>query len=271
MIARKKIGFFDSGIGGISVLGEALCHAKNTTFLYYADTKHVPYGEKEPAEIKDYVYEAVDFLANKSIDALVVACNTATSVAIKDLRTDYHFPIIGIEPAIKPAVSHLQNNGQRNIVLVTATDVTLRMDKLNKLLKDLDVEDHVERLSLQELVRFAEKGDFSSEEVLLYLQERFKLVDLSEISTLVLGCTHFSFFKPVLKTILPKEIRIIDGNAGTINRLCSFFPDLCSHKRKEADFLTNAIEFYESSETPDTKRKEELMVFLQVACKLALE
>ena len=99
-----KIGIFDSGIGGLSLLHEAYHMLPQQNYIFYADTEHVPYGTKTPEQIIDYATDIADFLVEKDVEAIVVACNTATSVAIKELRKRYSIPILGMEPAVKPAV-----------------------------------------------------------------------------------------------------------------------------------------------------------------------
>ena len=121
-----KIGFYDSGIGGLSVLQTAMEMLPNEEFIYYADTDHVPYGEKSNDEILAFARRAVDFLIAKDAKAIVIACNTATSVAAKYLRAVHTLPIIGMEPAVKPAVE--EKNHKR--ILVSATPVTIREKKL---------------------------------------------------------------------------------------------------------------------------------------------
>ncbi len=116
-INDKPIGFFDSGVGGISVLKEAFKLLPKEDFLYYGDSKNAPYGTKKVEEVKALTFNATDFLMNKGIKALVVACNTATSVTINDLRENYDIPIIGIEPALKPAVE-LKKGGK---IIIMAT------------------------------------------------------------------------------------------------------------------------------------------------------
>ena len=130
-----RIAFFDSGIGGLTVLHQAKKLMPQEDYLYYADTDHVPYGSKTKEEIRRYVEEAVDFIAAQDVKALVVACNTATSVAIQSLRARYSFPILGMEPAVKPAVKNIAVSKR---VLVTATPVTLREQKLHDLLLQVD-------------------------------------------------------------------------------------------------------------------------------------
>ncbi|NLT14535.1 MAG: glutamate racemase, partial [Clostridiales bacterium] len=160
------IGMFDSGVGGITVLSDALKTIKNADFLYYADTRNVPYGTKTKEEVRGYVLGAADFLVRQGAGALVVACNTATSVAIEDLRRDYCIPVIGMEPAVKPAVE----NHKDKRILVTATALALKEEKLKKLITRLDCEDIVDLLPLPGLVRFAENMEFDNSPVSAYLQ-----------------------------------------------------------------------------------------------------
>lgn len=212
-----KIGFFDSGIGGITVLHEALKMLPNEDYIYYADTANVPYGPKPKDEVKMHIFNAVDFIMNQGVKAIVIACNTATSVAIEDLRAKYSIPIIGMEPAVKPAVEKNENIHKR--VLVTATALTLKEEKLKNLITRLDNEQIVDLLPLPGLVKFAEGFEFNEESVLPYLQEELSRFDLNKYGTIVLGCTHFTLFKDMFRKILPQDIDIIDGNVGTVNHL----------------------------------------------------
>jgi glutamate racemase len=210
-----RIGFFDSGIGGLSVLYEALRQLPREDYLYYADDANVPYGNKSREDIRCCVIEAVDFLAGMDIAALVVACNTATSAAIQDIRRKYRFPIIGMEPAVKPAVKSV--DGKR--VLVFATPLTLRESKFMVLLNQVDIHNTVDYLPLQELVTFAESCQFDRTVILTYLKERLKDYDLNRYGAVVLGCTHFPFFKNHIREFFPKGTVIVDGNRGTICNL----------------------------------------------------
>jgi len=210
-----RIGFFDSGIGGLSVLYEALGRLPREDYFYYADDANVPYGNKSREEIRCCVFEAVDFLAKMDIKALVVACNTATSAAIQDLRRKYEFPIIGMEPAVKPAVQTVA--GKR--VLVFATPLTLRESKFIGLLNQVDIHNAVDYLPLQELVTFAEAYQFDRAVILSYLTDCLKAYDLSRYGAVVLGCTHFPFFKNHIREIFPEGTVIVDGNRGTVQNL----------------------------------------------------
>lgn len=212
-----QIGFFDSGIGGITVLYEALKIMPHEDYLYYADTENVPYGIKPKNEVRKYIIDAAEFIAKHGVKALVVACNTATSIAIEDLRNRYDFPIIGMEPAVKPAVEKHQESSKR--VLVTATPLTLKEEKLKNLITKLDSEHIVDLLPLPGLVDFAEKFEFDEQAVLPYLKEQLSGYDMDNYETVVLGCTHFPLYRDMFSKLIPERVDIIDGNTGTVKNL----------------------------------------------------
>lgn len=163
-----RIGFFDSGIGGLTVLHQALKLLPQEDYLFYADTDHVPYGEKTKDEVREYILQAVDFMASQHIKALVIACNTATSIVIEELRQRYDFPVLGIEPAVKPAVE--QSEGKQKKVLVLATRLTLQEKKYHDLVHRIDHGEIVDSLPLPGLVQFAEHFDFDEERIIPYLK-----------------------------------------------------------------------------------------------------
>ena len=210
-----KIAFFDSGIGGLSVLAEALQRFSGAEFLYFADEDHVPYGTKSRADIVQLSLDAVGFLVSRGADAVVVACNTATSAAISELRGAFSVPVIGMEPAVKLAADSF---GSRPTLLI-ATPLTIVGEKLARLVGRLECETW--SLPLPRLVEFAQDLEFDSPAVRTYLREELAKFELERLGSLVLGCTHFNYFKDVLRKILPSHVRIIDGIDGTLNRLAS--------------------------------------------------
>ncbi|APM37981.1 glutamate racemase [Clostridium kluyveri] len=212
-----RIGFFDSGIGGITVLHDTLKMLPNEDYIYYADTLNVPYGPKPKDKVKKYIFNAVEFIIQQGVKAIVIACNTATSVAIKELRAKYSIPIIGMEPAVKPAIEENKNINKR--VLVTATALTVKEEKLQNLIAKLDNEHLVDLLPLPGLVQFSERLEFNEEIVVPYLKEQLFKYDLSNYETIVLGCTHFSYYKDMFRKLLPSHVNIIDGNIGTAKNL----------------------------------------------------
>lgn len=252
-----KIGFFDSGIGGVTVLHEALKVIPEADYIYYADTENVPYGQKKKEAVKQYVMAAAGFIASKGIDALVIACNTATSIAVEDLRAIYGFPVIGMEPAVKPAIENCIDKR----VLVLATHLTLSEEKFKALLFRVDKNHIVDFFPAPELVTFAEKLEFESPEVLTYLKDKLLPMDMDKYATIVLGCTHFSFFRNAIRKIVPGDISIIDGTTGTVNNLKRIL------KQKGSEFSgSGRVEYYDSGRIVSTERELEkyriLMDFL---------
>jgi glutamate racemase len=231
----KKLAFFDSGLGGLTVLHQALKQMPYEQYIYFADSDNAPYGTQSTAAIKTLVFDAVAFLVQQDIKVLVLACNTATSVVINDLRQQYSIPIIGMEPAVKPAIELVSNKK----VLVCATKKTLAEKKLKFLVKKLNAVDKVERLSLQELVSFAENFEFTGLNVHNYLTHSFSKINWDEFNSIVLGCTHFIYFKQIIRQIIPPHIHILDGNQDTIKHLKNTIT-LNKHKN------TFPIEFFNS-------------------------
>lgn len=211
-----NIGIFDSGIGGMTLLHQAVVLMPHENFIFYADTDHVPYGTKTREQVISYVDAVIRFMAEHDCKAVVIACNTATAVAAELMRSRYEsLPIIGIEPAVKPAVA--ESEGKR--VLVVATPLTVHEKKLKKLVERVDDEHLVDMLELPGLVEFAEHGEFESDRVTAYLTKRLSAYALDNYGELVLGCTHFNYFKDTFQKLLPPQIHMIDGSLGTVRQL----------------------------------------------------
>jgi len=213
------IGFFDSGIGGLTVLEESMRRLPAQDYVYMADTLHVPYGPKTQEEVRGYVLDAVEAMMGEGIEALVVACNTATSIAVTELRERHDIPIVGMEPAVKPAVEMNRATGKR--VLVFATPLTLSMPKYYALVSRVDDEGIVDSLPLPELVLYCEDLQFDKRILEDYFRTKLAEYDLDRYGIVVLGCTHYPYYRNILREVLPPHIEIVDGNAGTIRRLAS--------------------------------------------------
>ncbi len=211
-----KIGFFDSGIGGLTVLHEALRQFPQHEYIYYADTLHAPYGPKPKDEVRQYIFNAIAFLVEQEVEAVVIACNTATSIAVQDLRKQYDIPIIGMEPAVKPAIEY---EGVKDKVLVTATPLTIQEEKLRRLIGRLCADEMTDLLALPNLVSFAEHFDFSDETVIPYLKEALADFDVTSYKAVVLGCTHFPLFVKQFKQLFSDDVQFIDGSQGTVKQL----------------------------------------------------
>lgn len=254
-----RIAVFDSGLGGITVLKEAVKLLPQENYAYFSDTKHVPYGVKPKEEVKQYIFEAVEFLSGQGIKALVLACNTATSIAVEELRTRYAFPVIGMEPAVKPAVNKTDTSGKR--VLVFATALTLRETKFQHLVTQVDQHHIVDYLALPELVEFAEALTFDESVIIPCLKKKLASFDLSQYGTVVLGCTHYPFFLNSFRQVLPHDVDIIDGISGTVRQL---------KRRLEENRIAGGgsgdIAFFSSGDT--ARDQERLRAAYQVAQNL---
>lgn len=238
-----KIAVFDSGIGGLSVLHLALKKFPKEDFLYYADSENVPYGTKTKEEILKLVDQAIQNMLKNDVKAIVIACNTATSAAIKEMREKYSLPLIGMEPAVKKAVDFYGNKR----ILVIATPLTVKGKKLQDLIFRVDKEHLVDLVALPNLVNFAENEKFTEKEVSDYLVKELGKIDWGKYSSIVLGCTHFNYFKDSLREILPSHINFLDGNEGTINKLYSEL-----EKKKLLEYIDERkIEFYYSGKKID--------------------
>jgi len=256
-----KIAIYDSGIGGLSVLYQAQKMLPDAEFLYYADEKHVPYGEKTREEIRGYVEEILNFLIDRGVDAVVIACNTATSVAKKEFRNTFPVPIVGMEPAVKKAVRMQKDENKR--IFVTATPITIYGEKLDHLIAQVDAHHKVDKWPLPMLVRFAERCNFDSPEIDEYLRKELKDFDLTGYEYVVLGCTHFNYFKEHFKTVFGKDIHFADGNEGTIRQLMRVLPEE-AYERKDRPGVT----YYYSGRPVNEYEQNQIQRYLEQLDKM---
>jgi len=212
------IGFFDSGVGGISVLKAAAQALPNENFIYYGDSANAPYGEKSEDEIQRLSLRAGAFLFSKGVKAIVMACNTATSAAVKKLRELYNIPVISMEPAVKPALE--QTEGK---VLVLATPATVSQPRYQSLLGRLGQAGRVINVGCAGLVELIERGQTDIDTVSAYLDEKLDFAKDEDVRAAVLGCTHYPFVRDGIKKHLDRvyqtDTRIFDGSDGTVRQL----------------------------------------------------
>jgi len=208
------IGIFDSGLGGLTVLADAMKMLPNESFVYYGDFKNAPYGVKTKAEVLSLSENICEILINKyNVKAIVIACNTATSAAVTELRKRYNVPIIGMEPAVKPAIQ--SNRGKK--IAVMATEMTLKERKFNQLINRFENRNRIVKVPCSPLVEKIETGNFDQSSLDQIMSECIPTID--SIESIVLGCTHFIFIKDYLEDKYQDQIRLFDGNIGTIRNL----------------------------------------------------
>ena len=233
------IGVFDSGMGGISVLGELVKVLPGEDFLYFGDSANAPYGSRSTEDIRCLTMDNARTLFNTGVKALVVACNTATSAAIEDLRSTYpDRVIIGIEPALKPAVTAFPGGK----ILVMATEATLREKKFASLLQQYESVCEIRKCPCPELVAFVERGELDSPTLHQVLLKELSahLSPLPQVA--VLGCTHFPFLKTAIRRVVGSECVLLDGSLGTARETKRRLEEkgLLSEKEKGTVFFRNS-------------------------------
>lgn len=210
------VGVFDSGVGGISVLREMVRELPREDFYFFGDSLHAPYGTKTMDEVRRLTLENVVRMREYGIKAIVVACNTATSAAISRLRELYtEMPVVGIEPALKPAVLEKENAH----VLVMATQATVKANKFRELLARFEEQAEVTPVGCPGLMEFVEAGTLEGPKLEAYLRELLAPYLAMEIDAVVLGCTHYPFVKKTIQKVLGPGPHLIDGSRGTAREL----------------------------------------------------
>ncbi len=211
MDRNSPIVVFDSGVGGVSVLRALVRELPEEDFVYFGDSANAPYGPRTTEEIRALTLEALTRLKQEyDFKAAVIACNTATSAAIGALRAAWpELPVIGIEPALKPAADRHPGG----TVAVMATETTLREEKFAALTRRMEGRCRVVSLPCPELVEFVERGETDSPALTEYLNR--VLEPWREADAVVLGCTHFPFAAEALRRVLSPETELLDGSFGT--------------------------------------------------------
>ena len=236
------VGVFDSGVGGISVLKQLAATLPRESYAYYGDSAYAPYGEKSRDQVLRRSRDIVDFLLDEGCKAVVIACNTATSAAAATLRTDYaHVPIIGVEPALKPA--SLAPGVKR--IAVMATPITLRLDKYQQLAEKWGGGHEVIDVPCPGLAARIEQGNLDAPDV-RHLVESLVGDLAGRVDAVVLGCTHYPFIADVILDVIG-DVPLFDGALGTARQL--------ERKLAERGLLTKSstagrVEFRSSVEDP---------------------
>jgi glutamate racemase len=245
----RPIGVFDSGLGGISVLSALFDRLPNERFLYYGDNANAPYGTKTKDEVLTLCQNAAKKLLLSDVKAIVIACNTATAAAAAALREEYpHLPIIGVEPAVKPAVL----SGDHPKVLIMATPMTLHLDKFLSLEKELSPLADIRTLPCPGLVEYIEKEALDCPETEAFLRDLLKEHLADPPDAVVLGCTHYPFVRPLLQKLFPSSTAFFDGADGTAKQLSR---RLCEEGLAAPKEQTGSVSFQSSLESDEVKQR----------------
>jgi glutamate racemase len=206
----RPIGIFDSGVGGLSVAREIRRLLPAERLLYLADSAYCPYGGRPLEQIRDRTLRVGGFLLEQGAKALVVACNSASGAALEALRESTSVPVIGMEPAVKPAAGTTRNGR----VGVLATAATLQADRFERLMQSYAREVQVFSQACPGLVELVEDGTTSGEEARSVLEPLLEPLHAAGVDTLVLGCTHYPFLREAISDILGPEVTLIDTGAA---------------------------------------------------------
>lgn len=216
---NRAVGIFDSGMGWAVGAEDRAAVAARRELLFYGDNKNAPYGTRSPEEITRLSFDCAHELVKLGAKALVIACNTATSAAVNDIRTELKLPVVSMEPAIKPAIEH--SKGGR--ILMMATPRTCVQSRYLRLLDRLDQAHQVVNVPAIELVEAVESGDWSRQAFDRVLQKVLGPFEGQAIESIVLGCTHFPFAREHIaryaRAHFQGEPAFYDGNLGTARQL----------------------------------------------------
>lgn len=212
---NAPIGVMDSGVGGLSVLKHLTRQLPHEHFIYFADSAHAPYGNKTATEIQQRCEIVADTLIAQGTKALVVACNTATAAAIGSMRQHYTLPIIGMEPAVKPAAAASKNG----IIGVLATTGTLQSAQFAALLEHYGQNVQVVTQACVGLVECIEQGQLDAPQTQALLEQYCQPLMAAGADTIVLGCTHYPFVRQYIQQIVGPNVTLIDTGAAVAKRL----------------------------------------------------
>ena len=213
--AKNPIGVFDSGVGGLSVLHEIRRELPGEDLLYVADSGHAPYGDKSTQLIEARVIAIVEFLLSQRAKAIVVACNTATGVAIQMLRARFTVPIIAMEPAVKPAAAHTQSG----VIGVLATSRTIASNNFAKLHERFGADVKILMQACPGLVEQVEAGNLSGDKTRALIEQYVLPLLEQRADTIVLGCTHYPFLAPLISEIAGPTVAVIDPSPAIAREL----------------------------------------------------
>lgn len=252
--AENPIAVIDSGVGGISVLRELIKVMPNENFIFFGDSINAPYGTKSVEEVRRLTTESAEHLFEEGCKGLVIACNTATSAAARYLRELYpEIPLVGIEPAIKPACFCAEHP----TILAMATPMTIREEKFQRLMARFDEEADIIPLPCPGLMDFVERGDLDGEDLRKYLTELFYEFRDVHIDAVVLGCTHYPFVGKMIQNVLGENVKLFDGGEGTAREM---------KRRLEAAGLRNPSETVGTVEIRNSKDEKKVEL-----CKMLLK
>lgn len=240
MANEAAIGFMDSGVGGLTVVKEAMRQLPNERIIYLGDTERCPYGPRPNEQVLEFTWQMTSFLLNKKIKMLVIACNTATAVALEKIKKSLDIPVVGvIMPGSRAALKATRNNR----IGVIGTEVTINSKAYATAIKKKSPQTNVIQKACPKFVPIVESHKASSSIAKMIVAEALNGLKKQQLDTLILGCTHYPLLKPIIQHVMGNKVTLIDSGAETISEvsmLLDYF-DIAASAKKEAD---RGHEFY---------------------------
>ncbi|AOF48763.1 glutamate racemase [Tetragenococcus halophilus] len=231
----RPIGFIDSGVGGLTVVKEAMKQLPNENFIYLGDTARCPYGPRPKEQVIEFTWEMTHFLLEKNIKMLVIACNTATAVALDTIKDQLAIPVVGvIMPGTRAAVKATKNKR----IGVIATQGTVKSASYERAIKEKFSQIQVESLACPKFVPIVESNQFHSSVAKKVVFETLRSFKNKHLDTLILGCTHYPLLRPVIQDVMGKDVTLIDSGAETISEvsmLLDYFSIANAENKKKGD------------------------------------
>lgn len=233
-MSKKAIGFIDSGVGGLTVVKQAMKQLPNESIYYLGDSARCPYGPRPKEEVIQYTWEMTQFLLKKDIKMLVIACNTATAAALDIIRERVDIPVIGvINPGSRAAIKHSKNER----IAVIGTKGTINSDVYKQTIKDKDKDISVISMSCPKFVPLVESNQYNGSIAKKVVAETLKPLLKESVDTLILGCTHYPLLTPLIQNVMGPGVTLIDSGAETVSEvstLLDYFRLAESSHNKEA-------------------------------------
>lgn len=213
-MSDRAIGFIDSGVGGLTVVREALKQLPNEKVIYLGDTARCPYGPRPVEQVLQFTWEMTDFLVKKKIKMLVIACNTATAVALEEIKAALDIPVIGV---ILPGARASVKNTQLNRIGVIGTEVTVKTHAYGQIIQKKAPKIKVEELACPKFVPLVESKSYQSSLAKKVVAETLQPLKAKNIDTLILGCTHYPLLRPIIQNYMGEGVHLVDSGAETIS------------------------------------------------------
>lgn len=238
---EKAIGFLDSGVGGLTVVKQAMKQLPNESFYYIGDNARCPYGPRPPQEVIQFTWELVKFLLQKEIKLLVIACNTATAVALDEIRKRVDIPVVGvILPGSRAAIKYSTTNR----IGVIGTKGTIESNVYEETLLEKDPTIKVTSLSCPKFVPLVESNQINSSIAKKVVYESLEPLVKLNLDTLILGCTHYPLLRHQIQNVMGEKVTLVDSGAETVSEVSTLLDyhgisaDYSNREKREYKFFT---------------------------------